>query len=740
LNNPNLSNPLATPATTSNYTLTVTDVNGCVSAPSAPVTVTVFTQPAAPTITASGPTTFCQGGEVTLSASGGVTYLWSNGASGSSITVNTSGSYTVVLTDANGCSSPASAAVVVNVTPGPPVPSITANGPLVFCQGGNVQLTSSASNSYEWSTGETGVSMIATTSGVYSVTIADALGCESTSLPITVTVNPLPTQPVITAQSAAAFCPGGSTVLQAPAASSWLWSNGAVTQTISVNTTGVFSVTLTDANGCSSPVSANFATTLYPAPTAPIITATGKTTFCQGESVTLSVPTAQSYLWSNGQTTQAITVNVSGVFSVETVNLNGCQAPTSAPVPVTMNPRPTAPVISAAQTLSFCDGQTVVLNANPTTGITWSTGANTASIEVGATGAYTATYTDPNGCLSFASNSLVVTVIPLANTPVITANGPTDVCQGDSVTLSSSAAASYLWSNGSTSNSITVTSSGVYSVTTGSQCPAANMTDNVTVQVRPIPVPAISADVVKDCLPSIINFGSSTNGIGPFIYSWSFGDGDYASSSFPAHEYVEAGNYTITLTITDVIGCSGSQSIPNYIEILPRANLQFSIDPPVTTLSDPLVTFSGLTSNAYNETWEIEGFGIFNDDQVQILFEDTGAYVVTYSAVTSEGCEASKRDTVFVFDEFALYVPGAFSPNEDGLNDIFVPVASGFEVEDFEFQVFNRWGQRIFSTNQIDAGWDGSDAKQDVYIWTITGRSRINKETVEYKGSVTLIH
>jgi gliding motility-associated-like protein len=180
--------------------------------------------------------------------------------------------------------------------------------------------------------------------------------------------------------------------------------------------------------------------------------------------------------------------------------------------------------------------------------------------------------------------------------------------------------------------------------------------------------------------------------------------------------------------------------IPNFIEILPRANLQFTIDPPVTTLSDPLVTFTGLTNNASAESWEIEGFGTFNEDQVEILFEDTGAYVVTYSAITAEGCEASKRDTVLIFDEFALYIPGAFSPNEDGLNDVFIPVASGFEAEDYEFQVFNRWGQRIFFTNQLGEGWTGNDVKQDVYIWTITGKSRINTETVEYKGSVTLIN
>jgi len=553
-------------------------------------------------------------------------------------------------------------------------------------------------------------------------------------------VNPLPTLPVITAQNPAAFCPGGNTTLQAPTAASWLWNTGAVTQTIPVNTTGVFSVTVTDANGCSSPVSANFATTLYPAPAAPVITANGNTTFCQGESVTLSVPAAQSYLWNTGQVSQSITVNASGTFSVNTVDFNGCPAPLSAPVVVTMNPRPVAPNISAASTLSFCDGETVVLNANPTTGITWSTGANSSSIEVGATGAYTATYTDANGCVSYASNSLVVNVIPLANTPVITANGPTDICQGDSVVLSCSNAPGYLWSNGSTSNSITVAASGIYSVTTSSQCPAADMTSDLTVQVRPIPVPSINANLTKDCLPSTINFSASTSGIGPFLFAWSFGDGNFASSAQPSHEYIEAGDYSITLTLTDVIGCTGSQTIPNFIEILPRANLQFTIDPPVTTLSDPLVTFTGLTNNASAESWEIEGFGTFNEDQVEILFEDTGAYVVTYSAITAEGCEASKRDTVLIFDEFALYIPGAFSPNEDGLNDVFIPVASGFEAEDYEFQVFNRWGQRIFFTNQLGEGWTGNDVKQDVYIWTITGKSRINKETVEYKGSVTLIN
>jgi gliding motility-associated-like protein len=212
-------------------------------------TPTVTSTPApTPTITAGGSTTFCTGGSVTLTASAGASYLWSNGATTQAITVTTGGSYTVQVTYSAGCFA-TSAATVVTVNP-LPTPTITAGGPTTFCQGGSVTLTASAGSSYLWSTGATTQAITVSTAGNYNVRVTNANGCFATSANTTVTVNALPTA-TITAGGATTFCQGGSVVLTSNAGSSYLWSNNATTQSITANTSGNYTVTVTNANGCS---------------------------------------------------------------------------------------------------------------------------------------------------------------------------------------------------------------------------------------------------------------------------------------------------------------------------------------------------------------------------------------------------------------------------------------------------------------------------------------------------------
>jgi hypothetical protein len=165
----------------------VTNAAGC-SATSAVTTVTVNANPATPTITAGGPTTFCQGGSVTLTSSAGTSYLWSSGATTQSITVNAAGNYTVTVKNASGCGT-TSAPTTVTVNP-LPTATITAGGPTAFCAGGSVTLTSTAGTAYLWSTGATTQSIAVSASGNYNVRVTNANGCQATSANTTVTVNP----------------------------------------------------------------------------------------------------------------------------------------------------------------------------------------------------------------------------------------------------------------------------------------------------------------------------------------------------------------------------------------------------------------------------------------------------------------------------------------------------------------------------------------------------------------------
>lgn len=238
------------------YAGSVDNATNCQSATRTPVTLTI-TQAALPVISANGPTTFCQGSTVQLTATAGNSYSWSNGATSQSITVTTGGTYTATIDQGNGCISTSNAITVV-VNPLPTV-TVTANGPLTFCQGGSVQLTASAANSYAWSNGATTQSITVTTGGNYSVTVDNGNGCTNSSAATTVTVNPLPTV-TLTAAPYTKLFPGLTTTLTANAtnAASYAWfKNGsplaATGSTLSVNIDelGDYSVTVTAAGGCS---------------------------------------------------------------------------------------------------------------------------------------------------------------------------------------------------------------------------------------------------------------------------------------------------------------------------------------------------------------------------------------------------------------------------------------------------------------------------------------------------------
>jgi len=211
------------------------------------VTVTVNALPATPTITASGPTTFCAGGNVTLTSSAGTSYLWSNGATTQSINVSSAGSYKVQVTNASGCLSAASATTAVTVNAIPVTPTISPGGPTTFCAGGSVTLTSNAEASYLWSNGASIQSINITASGSYTVKVTNASGCQSAaSIATVVTVNALPVTPTITADGPTTFCTGGNVTLTSSSESSYLWSNGSTTPSINITASGSYTVKVTN--------------------------------------------------------------------------------------------------------------------------------------------------------------------------------------------------------------------------------------------------------------------------------------------------------------------------------------------------------------------------------------------------------------------------------------------------------------------------------------------------------------
>ncbi len=243
------------------------------------------------------------------------------------------GSHTIDYAFSNcaGCSSASSQTITVSAPPATPTISGTAS----FCTGGSTTLTSSVATSYLWSPGgATTQARSVTSAGDYSVTVTNGSGCSATSATTTVTVNSLPATPTIS--GTASFCTGGSTTLTSSAATSYLWSPGsATTQALPVSSAGDYSVTVTNGSGCSA-TSATTTVTVNPLPATPTITPSGATTFCDPGSVTLTSSSSSSYAWSPGAaTTQAITADATGSYTVTVTDGNGCVSAASAATSVT---------------------------------------------------------------------------------------------------------------------------------------------------------------------------------------------------------------------------------------------------------------------------------------------------------------------------------------------------------------------------------------------------------------------
>lgn len=186
----------------------------------------------------------------------------------------------------------------------------------------------------------------------------------------------------------------------------------------------------------------------------PTPTISGNTTLCQGQTTTLTANGGNSYTWSNGSTNNNINISQSGVYTVTATNVEGCSA--TAQVSVNINPLPT---VTIAGNTTICAGNSTTLTASGADTYSWSTGDNTATVNINAFGVYTVTGTSSAGCSSTANVTVLV-----SQAPQITITGETDICAGESTTLTATGGTSYLWSNGTTDATLTTSQAGTYQV------------------------------------------------------------------------------------------------------------------------------------------------------------------------------------------------------------------------------------------------------------------------------------
>lgn len=536
-----------------NYTLVVTTSANSCSASAGPFAVGNAGAPSAPNASSNGPV--CAGASLDLGAStvAGATYNWTGPNSFSSNTQNPnvsasattvmSGNYFVTVTVAGCTSLPGSVAVIVNPLPSA---SITASGSTSFCSGDSVQLTGSGTgSSFVWMPGgSTATSIMALSAGTYLYIANNTCGADTASQ--TITINPLPTA-TITAGGPTSICSGDSVTLTASGTGTYSWSTGSTANFITVLSAGTY--TLTSTNSCGTQ-QATQAVTINPLPSA-LITPSGLTTFCAGNSVVLNGSgTGTSFVWMPGSVSgSSITISNSGTY--EYIATNSCGTDTAFQT-ITVNPLPTA-VITPSGPTTFCTGGSVTLAASGTGTYSWSTGSTSSSITVATAGTYTLTSTNSCGTQQ-ATETIIINSNPTAT---ITASGNTDFCMGDSVVLTATGGSTYVWSTGQTSASITVSASGNYTVVSSNSCG----TNSTSAQIHVDSVTAFfTSDVNTGQHPLLVNFinGSSANASD---FTWNFGDGNTSISTSPSNIFEAAGIYATTLTASNANGCSDSYTL-----------------------------------------------------------------------------------------------------------------------------------------------------------------------------------
>jgi gliding motility-associated-like protein len=492
----------------------------------------------------------------------------------------------------------------------------------------------------------------------------------------------------------------------------------------------------------------------------PSPTITGISSVCEQGQLNLSVSGGSSFNWAgpsgfsgNGTTMSipSIVASNSGIYTVTATDNNGCTNTTTRAVAV--NGLPDIATVGS----TVCAHTTVNLSASGGTAFVWSGPSGFAGtgpvqqIQDASTsmiGTYTVTVTDANGCVSSSMTSVQVNDIP---TVTVSANTP--ICTNQTVTLkaTSSTAKTYVWTgpNGFSSNvqnpvinNAQAGANGVYLVTVIDNI-GCSAKETLTMIVNPLPVVSVAGDKTKGCVPLNINFNPQSS-VPLQSVLWQFGDGNSVSGLSVQKVYTKAGTFTITSFFRDVNGCSNSASF--MVEAYPKPVADFNYSPTNPIINENIdFTDDSRGANISSWTWSfshLKNQPVLNQ-HANLFYANAGTYAVAMTVMSDKGCRDTLVKAITIGDDFGIYVPDAFSPNGDGLNDIFQP--KGFGIVKYEMNIYDRWGERIFTTTEFEQGWDGSfpkraesELKEDVYVWQIKLVSVFGK-VKEISGKVSLI-
>jgi gliding motility-associated-like protein len=426
----------------------------------------------------------------------------------------------------------------------------------------------------------------------------------------------------------------------------------------------------------------------------------------------------------------------------------------------------------------YCTGDVITFTDASTGGATnysWTFGLNASLASSTTQGPHNVSYSTPGtktivltvddgSCSDVSYQSIVIE--DCCDQPVINAH-PQDVviCNQTSHTFSVSATGTgtltYQWqfngvdipgATGSTYTVSPITPANAGSYTCIVSDAACTITTNAAIlSFGDAPVVNFIAEPLTGCSPLTVQFTDLTPG-NTVNWNWNFGDPssstNTSTSQNPSHTYSYGGIYTVTLTVTNDQGCTGTLTIPDMIDVQASPVASFSYTPTLVFEDSPTVSFINTSTGGTSYLWSFGDGPPAGTSTLQnpvYTFPGTGDYDVWLWVETSYGCRDSVNKIISVRPFVTFYIPNAFSPNGDGSNDYFMPYGNSVDPEGYSMTVYDRWGKVIFNTQSFNTAWDGTVkdgtgnvASPGVYTYVIL--ARIDGRDLVYRGIVTLVY
>lgn len=692
----------------------------------------------------------------------------------------TAGSYNVSVTDNSGCVvnetnisvNSATAMTIDNILPVDATCNGLADGSFeIFVTGGAPTVTYSADGGATFQNGAVFTGLAANN---YAIQVLDGVGCILNGATVIGEPIPLSIDNIVVDNDV--LCNGGVngqvTVTSSGGNGLYTYSiDGGATSQASNIFTGLsannYTVTLLEGVNCTTITNGDFSIVEPNALSIDNIAVTDVT--CNGLTDGAIVVTASGgtpnllYSIDGGATQITTTFNNLGVgtFTLELTDGNGCPTITedftiieSAPLSVALG-----------NDTTICDGTTGDLCAIVTggtapysyywNGVTIISGPDCLPANIAGT--YTLEIEDANGCTSINMATQDVTLFPALT---VTVGADEIICPDGNAPLFAEAAGGnggpyvYTWIanvDGTVLDgpvqTVSPTGNTTYalSVTDGCTVQSANATTNVSLFT--IPNIVITATPQAGCSPLVVEINNSVPITDLSSQNWSFGNGETGTSISSSQTYVDEGCYTIDYTMTTTDGCSADTTLVDFICVYPYPAANFEFSPEDPNLLELQVDFLNQSTGATTFAWDFGTGAVSTESSPSYTYPEYGAvdYEVELTVSNAFGCSDSIVKTVHVTELQYYYIPNSFTPEDNGINETFKPIfIPGFVPSDYEFIIFDRWGEAVFSTNDIYSYWDGSFngkmVEDGTYVWQITFRENETDKKYRQMGHVNVLY